>query len=100
MKRSPSPLIPESSTSSDSIMEFQKLVFVDEDSMQQGFRLMAEQLCARERKLVESFLPAPYMAMYSTIGFCRGKPVQILAPYAVPLGLLRKQWIEAFLEVR
>ena len=33
-------------------------------------------------------LPAEHRRMFGAVGFCRGKPVQIVGPYQVPLGPL------------
>lgn len=81
-------------------METLQLVFVDEDSLKQGLHSLMEQAFVEEQKRLLSLLPAPYVAILNTIGFCRGIPVCILSPYAVPPGPLRKNWVDAFQNVR
>ena len=75
----------------------ENLVFVDETSIETGFRLIAEQLFAKERRLIESRLPPDHFS--AAVGFCRGKPVQIYSPYSIPPGSLRKRWMNVFYEV-
>ena len=77
-----------------------RLVFVDFDSVDRDFRAYARQLYRRETRRVLDQLPAEYRAKFDSIGFCRGRPVQVVSPYQVPLGKLRAEWMEAFRKVR
>ena len=75
------------------------LLFVDHDSLVRGLRQRAAAWFAAERDRVLSELPAEYRRQFGAVGFCRGKPVQIVSPYQVPLGPLRRQWMDAFQKV-
>ena len=44
-------------------------------------------------------LPNKYVSSFGELGFCQGRPVQILSPYQVPLGALRQEWMQAFMKV-
>jgi hypothetical protein len=44
-------------------------------------------------------LPNKYVSSFGELGFCQGRPVQILSPYQAPLGALRQEWMQAFMEV-
>ena len=37
---------------------------------------------------------------FAQIGFCHERPVQIVSPYSIPPGKLRREWMEAFAELK
>ena len=74
-------------------------LFVDDDSVLRGLRKHAALLYETEKHEVLNQLPDQYLSSLGEVGFCQGRPVQILSPYQVPLGALRRDWIQAFLKV-
>lgn len=85
------------------------LLFVDTDSVCSFFedKPILAGAFAKEKNQVLAALPASYREKFNTVGFAsspspsergvRSRPVQILSPYAVEPGPLRRAWVEAFL---
>ena len=72
------------------------LRFVDEESIIATSREVLKQQYEAESAAVLRSLTDDYKARFRTAGFCRDKPVQILSPYDVPPGEMRKKWFEKF----
>jgi len=75
-------------------------MFVDFASVERGLRQWAAKRYEAEKQSVLNELPAAYCDKFGSVGFCRGRPVQVLSPFQVPLGsALRAAWMEAFQKV-
>ena len=75
-------------------------VFVDEESVGGGWRKLAAGIAAREQEQILRRLGETNASKFNTVGFCQDRPVQILSPFSVPPGSLRRAWMDQFLEVR
>jgi len=75
-------------------------MFVDEESVGGGWRRLAAGIAAREQEQILLRLGETNASKFNTVGFCQDRPVQILSPFSVPPGPLRRAWMEQFLEVR
>ena len=74
--------------------------FVDADSIRAAWKKGAKVAFEIEKQSVLDALPDTYRARFRQIGFAEERrPVQILGPYDVPPGPLRKQWMAEFKKV-
>jgi len=87
--------------------KMKRLLFVETDTICRFFddKPILTGAFAKEKNKVLAELPASYREKFNTVGFSsssegavRSRPVQILSPYAVEPGPLRRVWVEAFLE--
>ena len=76
------------------------LIMVDEKSVEDGFTTAVKAITAEERKKVLKELPELYVKSFGGLGFCNGRPAQIISPFEVPLGSLRRKWVDKCSEVR
>ena len=90
-----------SSTKNNAVSARHKnFMFTDQTSVVQGWRALAAEVLAKEKLQIVCALGATNAGKFNTVGFCSKRPVQILSPFAVPLGPLRRAWMKQFLEVR
>lgn len=89
-----------SSVASDSVqqsgLQHHDFMFTDEASIAKGLRSLVKDAQAR----VLETLGEANTRKFNTVGFCQQRPVQILSPFQLPLGPLRRAWKTAFDEVR
>jgi len=72
-------------------------IFVDEVSIVDGVHRMMKERFEKERACIFGQLPASYRKILYTVGLCHGNPVQIISPYDLEPGALRRKWIQEFL---
>jgi len=76
-------------------------MFIDQASLTQvSWSDLAKKAQDEERAQVMRVLGEDGADIFNAAGFCRTKPVQILSPFSVPLGPLRRAWMNEFLKVR
>jgi len=79
-------------------LSFDGYMFIDEDSISQGWRSLAKAMVENEQNHILKTLDAN-TNKFNTVGFCKEQSVQIISPFLVPPGPLRAQWMESFLDV-
>jgi len=79
--------------------EDEHFMLIDQRSVEQGsWHALAKKVAAEEeRQLIQSL--GDTAKKFNTVGYCRKLQVQILSPFSVPLGPLRRKWFDEFLEV-
>jgi len=68
---------------------------MDDDSI----RNIVTRVISEEKAHVLKMLGAAYTDTINTVGFCQRRPVQILSPFDIGPGPLRRNFLEAFAEV-
>lgn len=70
--------------------------FVDEDTIQTFVRHHLTHHFLTEQSRIIQELPAGYQTLIYTVGYHQNSPVQIISPYDIPPGSLRRGWMEEF----
>lgn len=76
-----------------------EFMFIDEASVAKGWRDFAARTAAAEREEILRSLGEANAGKFHAVGFCQERPVQILSPFSVPPGPLRRAWMNEFLKV-
>jgi len=82
----------------DDTRDFTDAFFLDEGSIRKFVQQTMTNQFAAEKKRTLECLPLEYRNRFHTMGFYGGdrRPVQILSPYDLPPGPLRRTWLEVF----
>jgi len=80
-------------------LAFDRCMFIDEASIKEGWRSRAEDIVRTERSLILEILGEANTRKFNTVGFCEKRPVQIISPFLVPPGSLRREWMNEFFEL-
>jgi len=93
---------PSSSSTNNAVSSarHENFMFMDQTSVVQGWRTLVAKVLAKEKQHIVCALGETNASKFNKVGFCLKRPVQILSPFAVPPGPLRRAWINQFLEVR
>jgi len=74
-------------------------MFLDHNSVMEGWRTFAAQVSAKEQSQVLRALGDAVTRKFNSVGFCRERPVKLLSPFSVPLGPVRRTWMNEFAKV-
>ena len=82
----------------DGTRDFTDAFFSDEGSIRKFVQQTMTKQFAAEKKRTLEYLPLEYRNRFHTMGYYGGelRPVQILSPYDLPPGSLRRTWLEVF----